>query len=309
MIRDPGLTEHGLLAARAYGPVLKDRLAAVGVSVEGAVVGASELRRAQETAAALFRREPVVFPFFTEYGDIPENTPAGKPYTKPNLKRMLADVRQRFGESQPVIVVGHGSFLRSAVFPALTGQEWRGSIHNLDAFVVELDAAGSGSGTGKLVRVIRYSGKPMDSVKEDRCRVKNAAFFRMPKHSRKNRSQKNRAHKHQQRGGGTMPLAWYHQGAQMQGRYLEPTGVGLAQPLGNVWSRAPLNQTGGRQSAKRQTGCRRRQGKEHVGGFSPAIMGPFAESGIRLLPPVVAYIGHRFVKNSRRKTRRRKTAA
>jgi broad specificity phosphatase PhoE len=273
-------------------------LAAAGVRVEDAILGASELRRAQETAAALFgggspedlkNQEGItIFPFFTEYGAIPENTPAGRRYVEPDLGRFLAAVRETVGDSgtgRPVIVVGHGSFLKTKVWPTLTGREWRGPFRNLDAFVVDVNG-----GAGK---VIRYTGVPMNTVEVDRCRVKIATSSR----EMRRQTTKKHSRSRKQKGGASMPLAWYSQGAQMEGTHGYETGVGLAQPESG-WVRAPLIQT--QSGGKRRMSRKQKSSRKQKGGFSPAVMGSFATSGLRLLP-IAAYMGHRLIKNSRKK--------
>jgi hypothetical protein len=108
------------------------------------------------------------------------------------------------------------------------------------------------------------------------------------------------AHKHRrsQRGGATpMPLAYYQPGAY-ETRTVEATGAGIA-GSSDAWVRMPVSQTGGR---------RRLTQKRQAGGFSPSVMGQFANAGLRLLP-VAGYMGYKmFNKKSRkagRRTRRR----
>lgn len=94
-------------------------------------------------------------------------------------------------------------------------------------------------------------------------------------------------------GGVNMPLAYFLDGAQMNGTYPEPTGTGLA-ATSNSWVRAPLSQTGGRRGTRKQQG-----------GFSPSIMGSFVANGARLIP-AAGYMGYRmFEKASKTRKGRR----
>jgi len=97
-----------------------------------------------------------------------------------------------------------------------------------------------------------------------------------------------------QTGGGSMPLAYFKDGAQFVGTYADPTGVGIGVGSGNM-IRAPITQTGGRHTRKQQ------------GGFSPSVMGSFVNVGTRLVP-VAAYMGYKLWNKEPRKTRKtRKT--
>lgn len=151
-LRDPGLTLIGHQMAELYGPVLQQRLVAAGFDIARLVVGASALRRAKETAAHLFPGLVVqVMPHLTEHGAIPENTPrAGLAGKKPDwlaFIRYLCATVPSDQEECHMAVVGHGGYLRTEVWGALTGRP-KPHMNNLDAFIVEgdLDVA-----TGRLL--------------------------------------------------------------------------------------------------------------------------------------------------------------
>jgi hypothetical protein len=72
-----------------------------------------------------------------------------------------------------------------------------------------------------------------------------------------------------------MPLAYFKDGAQMQGTTSEPGA--LLGGTSSTWAREAIPQTGGRRQA---------------GGFSPSVMGAFASNGARLLP-LAAYMGYK----------------
>ncbi len=307
-LRDPALSAVGERMARAYGPTIRERLADAGFSVETAHVGASHLRRAQQTARLLFGRAPRVMPHMTENGAIPENTPAGMRYRTPDWDSFLEHLAGTFrtggypsAAGGEFIVVGHGSFLKRQVWPAVARRPWSGTFNNLDAFVVEGELTPAGRLRDVQVRVLRYDGGLHRGP--DRCALpaKISALTRMTK--RKQQRQ-------QQRGGATsMPLAYYKDGAQMVGTHAEPTGVGLA-GTSAAWARVPLDQKGGYVPMtpwrhRRKTHKRRRTQRKHQqGGFAPSIMGQFAANGLKYLPPMVAYSGYKLFKNKGRKTRR-----
>ena len=93
-------------------------------------------------------------------------------------------------------------------------------------------------------------------------------------------------------GAYTLPLAYFKDGAQMQGTSGTPTGVGLAGASAS-WIRAPLVQTGGR----------RRQGG---GWFAPSVMGSFATNGLQYLPGPALYSGYKlYTKGRGRRTQKR----
>ena len=155
-LRDPGLTLIGHQMAELYGSVLQQRLVAAGFDIARLVVGASALRRAKETAAHLFPGLVVqVMPHLTEHGAIPENTPrSGLGGRRPDWSafiRYLCDTvaagKNSAGGECHMAVVGHGGYLRTEVWGALTGRP-KSRMGNLDAILVEgdLDLA-----TGRLL--------------------------------------------------------------------------------------------------------------------------------------------------------------
>ena len=304
-LRDPPLSAVGERMARNYGPTLRARLRDAGFHLNSgrAIIGSSHLRRAKQTAALLFGTEDDmltkglhVFPHITEHGAIPENTPKGMRYRRPdwaafhNHLSTLSDNTK----TDEFIIVGHGSFLKG-VWRQLTGRPWSGTFHNLDAFIVEPNGT---------FRVLRYTGDVSPSA-PDQCALptKIAAHVRMRqtrKHMRKSRkSQKGRksqksqkSRKHSQRGGAAtpLPLGYFKDGAQMQFTSGEPTGVNYGASTSS-WARAPIDQTGGQRNRSR-----RRQ----AGGFTPSIMGNFAANGAAYLPSLAAYTGYKLWKNQSR---------
>ena len=302
-LRDPALSAVGERMARAYGPTIRKRLADAGMTVETAHVGASHLRRAQQTARLLFERTPRTMPHMTENGAIPENTPAGMRYRTPDWDSFLEHLAGSFPGGGEFIVVGHGSFLKRQVWPAVARRAWSGTFNNLDAFVVEGELTPAGRLRDVRTRVLRYDGGLNRGP--DRCALpaKISALTRMTK--RKQR---------QQHGGATnMPLAYFKDGAQFVGTSAEPTGVGLA-ATSSAWARAALEQTGGgrpchmpwrHRHTRRRMSRKRQQGSRQHGGFTPSIMGQFAANGLKYLPPIAAYSGYKLFKNQK-KTRRRR---
>jgi hypothetical protein len=102
-----------------------------------------------------------------------------------------------------------------------------------------------------------------------------------------------------QKGGGSMPLGIYQDGAQMQGTTGEPSGLDLGIST-DTMARTGISQTGGsrrqgRSLTKRPTmcGC-----DSQRGGFSPSIMGAFVTNGLQLAP-VASYVGYRMYKNQK----------
>ena len=289
-IRDPGLSALGSSAARAYGPALRRSLAKEGFDLDGAFIGASALRRAQDTARIVFGRDAIPLPHFTENGKIPENTPAGSPYAAPNWARFVAHLSTLVTEGQSVAVVGHGSFLLS-LWPKLTGKARGKRLNNLDGILLEADIGP----TGLRVRGSKEIRAPVSPVGADKCDVEDTRKIRGTSRSMT-----------RQRGGNGsagMPLGFFNDGAQMRGTMGEATGVGLAGSSGS-WVRTPLNQTGGRVTRRRSRG--RRSRRSQSGGFNPSIMGAFASNGMRLLP-MAGYLSYKMYSNQQqgRRTKRR----
>jgi len=99
-----------------------------------------------------------------------------------------------------------------------------------------------------------------------------------------------------------MPLAYFKDGAQMQGTTTDATGVGIGGTSAG-WAREAIQQTGGKRKARVTGRARVTAKKRQAGGFHPSIMGAFVTNGLRLVP-AAAYVGYNMYKNSR-KTRRR----
>ena len=177
-VGDPGLSKKGVSETRAYRVSIHRLLKSYGLDLKTAVVASSPLRRAQETARFLFPgKVKTVLPFFGENGAIPENTPTGKRYQTPDLDKTLETVK-RLGDT--VIIVGHGSFLTSVVWPTMVGTT-HNKFHNLDGFLLE----------GTSVTEIPYLS-----------RMK----YRKTKNAKKNSRLRTRRKK--QRGGG-LPWAFF----------------------------------------------------------------------------------------------------
>lgn len=303
-LRDPALSAVGERMARAYGPQLRSRLEAAGVDVTGALIGSSPLRRAKQTAGLLFgAQRPHVFPRFGEKGRVPENTAADSEYTFPDWPATLRDIATTRQET--VIAVGHGSFLRSVVWPAIAKRPFgKGQrVHNLDVFVIRGAFDSLGRFTVATAVHMPYTGTVKPTA-HDQCQLpqKIATHARMTRYTR---SSVTRA-KAQQGGYVGMPLGYFKDGAQMQGTYTDPTGTGLA-GTSAAWAREPLAQTGG----KRLTRKHRAQRGSQRGGFPASVMGSFIANGMQVLP-VAGYMGYKMWSKSRkagsrgRGTRRRR---
>ncbi len=315
-IRDPGLSALGTAAARAYGPALRRSLAKEGFDLDGAFIGASGLRRAQDTARIVFGRSPVGLPHFTENGQIPENTPAGSPYSAPNWSRFVAHLSTLVRDGDSVAIVGHGSFLLS-LWPKLTGKARGKRLNNLDGILLEADISPSGLSVLD-VKEIRVPASFTIKGDADKCDVEDTRKIKGTSRSMT-----------RQRGGNGsagMPLGFFNDGAQMRGTTGEATGVGLAGSSGS-WARTPLNQTGGRRQQNGGFGSRatrgrhnrrsqsggfglrakrtRRNRRSQSGGFNPSVMGAFASNGMRLLP-MAGYMGYKMYSNQPKATRKTK---
>jgi phosphohistidine phosphatase SixA len=282
-IRDPALSVIGTRNARRYGPVLRKRLASDGFDTDKALIAASTLRRAQLTAFLVFGRSPRVVPWFAENGQIPENTPEGRRYTAPKWSSFLAHLSTQVGEGDSVIIVGHGSYLRS-LWPRLTGSEKAARLNNLDGILLDATISASGLRVHSF-KEIPYTG-PAFAAAKDQCSTEDTRKIEVLRRgmNREHNSVRNRKTIRKQRGGNGcagMPLAYFQDGAQMKGTFGEQTGVGLANPTAN-WVRPPLSQTG---------------------GFSPSIMGAFATNGARLIP-VAAYMGYKMYTNKTKKKKK-----
>lgn len=313
-IRDPALSAVGEHMASLYGPQLQQKLITHAASHDVALIGSSPLRRAKQTARLLFGVDrPHTFAFFGEKGDIPENTAEGFAYTKPNWPAFLRTVHARLliddTGRRTVITVGHGSFLRTTVWPAISGNPFKGRVHNLDAFVVRgrFNCEGVFTPDRSSATYIPYTGAVKPTA-ADSCALptKITTDNRMTRYTRRSR-RATRASRFTHRGGYVgMPLAYFKDGAQMQGTTTDPTGVGIGGSSAS-WAREPIQQSGGSVKRKARVTVKKRKArvtaKRQAGGFSPSVMGSFVSNGLRLVP-AVAYVGYNMYKNSR-KTRHR----
>ena len=273
-IRDPGLSEVGTAMATTYGPRLRAKLRKKGFVVDRAIIAASTLRRAQDTAFLTFDRRPITLGHFAENGELPENTPTKGDYTAPQWRHFLSHLSKVVdAETTSVVVVGHGSYLKS-LWPRLTGRTRKARLNNLDGILVEADVSPHGLRVHSFKEIL-YDGPGFDGAEaHDKCRLRDTRKIAAIRRGMT-----------RQRGG--MTLAYYQDGAQMRGTSGEATGVGLT-GVSNNWVRPALHQTGGRRVLR--------------GGFSPSVMGAFASNGARLLP-LASYIGYKMYTNQKgRKT-------
>lgn len=294
---DPPLSVKGVKMAREYSTRLQGRLRAAGIHLESALIGASELRRAQQTAQLLFPEAAAAaavttVPHFTEHGDIAENTPAGGLKYLPDWRGTLSYLAST-GRSQ-FVIVGHGNYLRYIVWPSVSRAR-SAYMGNIDAILIDAILTPSGLLLKPRARRINYDGPyNPNTARGDSCVLphKLAHLTKMINRKRRGRTVK------KQRGGATsMPLSWYEPSAAFRGTSPTPTGVGLAGST-DTWARAPLLQSGGRYPLPQSGG---RYPSQQRGGFHPSVMGAFATNGLRMLP-VAAYMGY---KQSRTQQRRR----
>ena len=289
-IRDPALSIEGRRVASLYGPILQRRLAAVGFDIGKAKILTSKLQRAKETAALVFKRESRVIDNFTENGAVPENTPASTPYKKPSWPAVVKQLADLTSNGDSVVVVGHGSYLGS-LWPLLTGAPRKTRLNNLDGILLDITVSPSGDFIVHEHRdfLIPMTIKAKD--RNDRCSVadtrKIAALSKMKqrKSQRKQRRSQRKSRRTNQSGGfaTSMPLGFHQAGAQFTGTFPYPTGDRPVFPTEGNFIRAPLPQ---------------------AGGFSPSVMGAFAENGARLVPMAV-YSGYKLMSNQK-KTRKHK---
>jgi len=197
-LRDPGLSAEGEIVVESYGPILRKRLEAEGIHLDTAIYASSPLRRAKQTLSALFpSKRGIILPCFGENGNIPENTPAGQTYRKPSIKDVLEHI-STLDRSKDIIIVGHGSFLTSVVWPKFSKRHHK-KFGNLDAFIV---------GSKVIDLPVRMVAKSSRKTR-----------------SRRSRQSKNRKTRRNQRGG--FPLAMYQPGAQFSGTSPIMTGRDL----------------------------------------------------------------------------------
>lgn len=283
---DPPLSVKGVKMAREYSTRLQERLRAAGIHLESALIGASELRRAQQTAQLLFPEAAAAaavatVPHFTEHGEIPENTPAGGLKYLPNWRGTLSYLAST-GRSQ-FVIVGHGNYLRYIVWPSVSRAR-SAYMGNIDAILIDAILTPSGLLLRPRARRINYDGPyNPNTSRGDSCVLphKLAHLTKMIRSRRRARTAK------KQRGGATsMPLGWYEPSAAFRGTSPSPTGVGAgAAGSTDTWARAPLPQRG---------------------GFHPSVMGAFATNGLRMLP-VAAYMGYKQARGQRQGRRTQKT--
>lgn len=243
-LSDPGLTVLGRKAATEYGPTLKTILEDNGFDMDTTLVGASPLRRAQETAHALFPKSTIQqFDALNEHGHIPENIPRCTTKSRKGWDVFLQWLSKHH-PSGSVVAVGHRTFFRREVLRPL-GK--RAPMNNMDGAILEYDGT-----TLRFIKHIPY-GKTIPTEGDryiDRYKRKSHTKSSMKAQTRK------------QKGGGTLPQA-----------YFQPTDVFAS--VAN-WVRPPMMQTGGKRATCK---C-----KPQTGGFPPAIMGSFVENGLSLLP-------------------------
>lgn len=210
-VRDPGLSKKGMQEAKAYGPQLRRLLQTHGVDLSKAVFASSPLRRARQTLGLLFPgRRGKILTTFGENGAIPENTPAGQRYQKPDLEKTLTEVKQ-LGDT--IIIIGHGSFITSTVWPTFVGTH-HNKFQNLDAFTVD---------TFRPTIVYEFPH-----------------LSRMTLRKTKKTVRKRRKTQRRQRGGG-FPLSYFSPG-DTQGYAHAPSGHGL-EGSNSTWVRTALNST------------------------------------------------------------------
>ena len=228
-VLDPPLSTKGMAAAKAYGPSLQRRLKRAGVDLTRARFASSELRRARDTAKALFpEKSVIVLGSFAENGAVPENTPEGHPYAAPNLQKTLEHLEALsigFGHYN-FVVVGHGSFLTNTVWPTLTGTEHT-KFRNLDAFTVKGTFTKTGFETREFIDLPYKKQRPTQMKKTSR-----KTFRKTSRNVKKTKTK--RSFTRSQRGG--YPLAMYNPGGQFVGT----TSSGGSLGASDSWIRAPL---------------------------------------------------------------------
>ena len=142
-LRDPPLTEGGARSAAEYRPHLHRHLIRRGFEVASCCVGASGLLRARQTAALLFpNKRRVRFRGLGENGAVPENTPAGESYRKPDWSLALREAAQLVRERRvyDLAVVAHGTFMRGAL-SEITGYQ-HARFSNLSGFLLHCRLVG-----------------------------------------------------------------------------------------------------------------------------------------------------------------------
>jgi phosphohistidine phosphatase SixA len=192
-VLDPPLTKHGEQMATDYSAPLQAKLRNEGIDLDTAFIGASQLKRAQQTAQRLFPSASIqIVPHFTENGVIPENTPVNGLQSKPNWPAALRFLAKT-GHSQ-MIVVGHGSYLRHLVWPTVSKRP-SGFLANMDAIVIDALLSPQGRLSDIRVKRIRYDGTINIETPGDQC-----SLLSTRRKTRKQKSQKQKNQKSQTGG-------------------------------------------------------------------------------------------------------------
>jgi len=284
-LHDPGLTILGKKAAHEYSPKLIRLLEKNGFDLSSTVIGASPLRRAQETAHALFPDTTIhIFGELNEHGHIPENIPRCNTSTRKGWNQFLQMLSKTYAsdkEPLTVIAVGHRTFFRKEVLQPL-GKDH--PMNNMDAAILEIDCSRSRSRSKSKSRFIKHipHGNTIRTAGDRYIdRYKGSTEKTRPHSSMARRTQK---------GGGNIPY-----GAQTMGRSDVATGAGLG-ATSDMWAREPIQQRGGSRSTCK---CQR-------GGFPASIMGSFVQNGMSLIP-AAGYMLYRSQKDSRGNRKSQKT--
>jgi len=278
-IRDPGLSLLGVQQATTLAPILKIKLKSMGIDTTNALIGSSGLKRASETARLIFGKEPVTFANFREMGAIPENTPSNDNYVQPEWTAFLRDLFQQLQHHncQTAVVVGHGSFISKHVL-----QRNSTPFSNLDGVLI----------TGELVQTGELIPFDIQKVKApiDTTSTSDSCFLEDKNKIRRINRRMTKSTKTKRGGGYTTPLSYFMPNAQFSGTTSYPTGM-VSNAPGMI--RAPLNQTAGRRTRRRQQG-----------GWTPSVMGSFVSNGARMLPWSAAYLGYKNSKSTHKRTRK-----
>jgi phosphohistidine phosphatase SixA len=183
--------------ATDYSAPLQAKLRKEGIDLDTAFIGASQLKRAQQTAQRLFPTASIqVVPHFTENGVIPENTPVGGLHSKPNWPAALRSLAKS-GHNQ-MIVVGHGSYLRHLVWPTLSKTP-SGFMANMDAIVIDANLSPRGRLSDIRAKRIKYDGSIDIETPGDRCSLLSTSLLSTRRKTKKQKSQKSQS----QTGGFT----------------------------------------------------------------------------------------------------------
>lgn len=238
-VRDPALSREGALEVEAYGPAFRQILASRGFDLDNTFFASSGLRRARQTLDALVPgREHTVLPLFGENGKVPENTPTGQSYRAPNLNRTIVSLPNR-----DCVIVGHGSFLSSTVWPKMTGTQ-RSKLRNLDAFIVTGEYRKGPVRSEKSLFVVKtYVELPFKMPRLNRMsqsRKSQTKRKSVNQSRRKSRRQSKTRRQSKQTGG--MSLGFFSPGAQEFGTSPTMTGRGLEMSDG-TWARVETVKT------------------------------------------------------------------